>query len=207
MAGRIADAIAKQAHQLAYCHTYAAHTNEAFAVLSGLLTIAADPRAQDQGACTTRATDTTTLTWDQFRLARSKLNLRDRIPLELDMTNALRRSELFAFRWKCFESPFLSPDDFIFANEVAGFLDTDNYRKRVLYKLARDLNLPKLTFQLIRRTIATLAQKKGSAKDVQGVLRHSRTSTCRRFQRAYKQPSINRVAWIKCSTPETGLSR
>ena len=47
----------------------------------------------------------------------------------------------------------------------------------MLHKLARDLELPKLTFQVIRRTIATLAQKKGTVKDVQGVLRHSRTAT------------------------------
>src|SRR5439155_13314911 len=60
---------------------------------------------------------------------------------------------------------------------AGGFLDTDNYRKRVLHKLARKLNLPKLTFQVIRRTVATLAQKKGTVKDVQGVLRHSRTAT------------------------------
>ena len=39
------------------------------------------------------------------------------------------------------------------------------------------MSLPKLTFQVIRRTIATLAQKKGTVKDVQGVLRHSRTAT------------------------------
>jgi hypothetical protein len=37
--------------------------------------------------------------------------------------------------------------------------------------------LPKLTFQVIRRTIATVAQKKGTVKDVQGLLRHSRTAT------------------------------
>jgi hypothetical protein len=43
--------------------------------------------------------------------------------------------------------------------------------------LARNPELPKLTFQVIRRTIATLAQKKGTVKDVQGVLRHSRTAT------------------------------
>jgi integrase len=76
-----------------------------------------------------------------------------------------------------YEVLIASPDDFIFANEVGGFLDTDNYRKRVLHKVARDLKLPKLTFQVIRRTIATLAQKKGTVKDVQGVLRHSRTAT------------------------------
>jgi integrase len=74
-------------------------------------------------------------------------------------------------------SATLSPDDFIFQNENGGFLDTDNYRKRVLHKIARDLKLPKLTFQVIRRTIATLAQKKGTVKDVQGVMRHSRTAT------------------------------
>ena len=75
------------------------------------------------------------------------------------------------------KSASLSPDGFIFENEDGGFLDTDNYRKRVLHKVARDLQLPKLTFQVIRRTIATLAQKKGTIKDVQGVMRHSRTAT------------------------------
>jgi hypothetical protein len=39
------------------------------------------------------------------------------------------------------------------------------------------LELSKLTFQVIRRTIATLAQKKGTVKDVQGLLRHSRAAT------------------------------
>jgi integrase len=43
--------------------------------------------------------------------------------------------------------------------------------------LAQELELPKLTFQVIRRTIATLAQKKGTVKDIQGVLRHSRIAT------------------------------
>ena len=71
----------------------------------------------------------------------------------------------------------LSPDDFIFENEDGGFLDTDNFRKRVLHKIARKLRLPKLTFQVIGRTIATLAQKKGTIKDVQAVMRHLRTAT------------------------------
>ena len=71
----------------------------------------------------------------------------------------------------------MSPEVFIFENEDGGFLDTDNFRKRVLHKIAYELHLPKLTFQVIRRTIATLAQKKGTIKDVQGVMRHSRTAT------------------------------
>jgi integrase len=79
-------------------------------------------------------------------------------------------------RWKE-QCPDPSPGAFIFPNKAGGFLDTDNYRKRVLHKLAKDLKLPKLTFQVIRRTIAILAQKKGTVKDVQGVLRHSRTAT------------------------------
>jgi integrase len=197
-----------------------------------------DPARKIKVPAQLRPTDTTTLTWDQLKLALSKLKFRDRLLLELDMTNALRPSELFAFRWKRFDyeestltiaetvykgeirdwgktkksltvihipleladdlqawrleceakareafakderkSAKLSADDFIFENEDGGFLDTDNYRKRVLHKLARELNLPKLTFQVIRRTIATLAQKKGTIKDVQGVLRHSRTAT------------------------------
>jgi integrase len=47
----------------------------------------------------------------------------------------------------------------------------------VLLKLERELGLPKLTFRVIRRTTATLAQKMGTVKDVQGLLRHSRTAT------------------------------
>src|SRR5664279_1221496 len=49
-----------------------------------------------------RDTDRTTLTWEQLRDALLQLALRDRVLLELDMTNALRPSELFALRWKCF---------------------------------------------------------------------------------------------------------
>ncbi len=39
------------------------------------------------------------------------------------------------------------------------------------------MGLPKLTFQVIRRTIATLAKDKGHVKDIQGMLRHSRVAT------------------------------
>ena len=170
-----------------------------------------------------RDTDTTTLTWPQLRSALSKLSLRDRVLLEVDMTNALRPEELFALRWKCFnydelsmrlmetvyrgkirpwgktkkslgvihvpkrlandlwlwkqECPDSSPEAFIFPNKKGGFMDGSNYRKRVLHKLASELEFSKLTFQVIRRTIATLAQKKGTVKDVQGVLRHSRSAT------------------------------
>ncbi len=182
-----------------------------------------DPARKLKVPAQLRETDTTSLTWDQLRSALNALAPRDRILLELDMTNALCPSELFALKWKCFDSeacsmsvmetvykgnirpwgktkksltvihipeplaaslevwrskcPDTSPEAFIFPNQTGGVLDTDNYRKRVLHKLARDLELPKLTFQVIRRTIATLAQKKGTVKDVQGLMRHSRTAT------------------------------
>ena len=52
-------------------------------------------------------------------------------------------------------------DKTVLSWEQLAFMDPSNYRKRVLHKLATELGLPKLTFQVIRRTIATLAQKKG----------------------------------------------
>jgi integrase len=78
--------------------------------------------------------------------------------------------------WKQ-ECPDWSPEAFIFPDAKGGFMDTGDYRRRLLHKLAKDLELPKLTFQVIRRTIARLAQKKGTGKDVQGLLRHSHAAT------------------------------
>jgi len=49
-----------------------------------------------------RETDTTTLSWDQLRNVLASLTLKDRLILELDMTNALRPSELFGLRWRDF---------------------------------------------------------------------------------------------------------
>jgi integrase len=77
-----------------------------------------------------------------------------------------------------------SAEAFIFPNarkrngaKKNGFIRTDNYRVRVLKKLARELGLPKLNFQVLRRTMATLAQNMGGVKDVQGVLGHSKADT------------------------------
>ena len=50
-------------------------------------------------------------------------------------------------------------------------------RAGILRKLAMQLELPKLNFQVLRRTMATLAQTKGGVKDVQGVLGHSKADT------------------------------
>ena len=56
-------------------------------------------------------------------------------------------------------------------------MDTGNYRNRILNPLAEKLGLPRLNFQVLRRTMATLAQRKGSVKDIQSHLRHSKADT------------------------------
>jgi hypothetical protein len=57
------------------------------------------------------------------------------------------------------------------------FLHVNNYLYRVLKPLAEGLGLEKLNFQILRRTMATQAQKMGSVKDIQAHLRHSRPDT------------------------------
>jgi integrase len=90
-------------------------------------------------------------------------------------------NELWLWKQEC---PDDSSEAFVFPNSRKrsgakrnGFIRTDNYRARVLKKLAWELGLPKLNFQVLRRTMATLAQTKGGVKDVQGVLGHSRADT------------------------------
>ena len=164
--------------------------------------------------------DKTVLTWDQLRLVLVSPTLKDPVLLTLEMTDALRPSELFALRWRSLgskltitetvykgkirswgktrrslsdvllprgladelwlwkqECPDPSPDAFIFPNSEGGFRDTGNYRNRILTPLAEKLGLPKLNFQVLRRTIATQAQNKGSVKDIQAHLRHSKADT------------------------------
>jgi integrase len=181
-----------------------------------------DPARKVMVPAQLRDTDTTTLTWEELRTALASLSQKDRLILELDMTNALRPSELFGLRWRDFnhneclltlretvyrgklrnwgktrkalrpihlpkelaedlnnyrqECDNAEPDDFIFANRSGGFIDPQNYRRK-LRQLSKDLGLPKLTFQVLRRTIATLGQKKGSPKDIQALLRHSKLAT------------------------------
>jgi integrase len=69
------------------------------------------------------------------------------------------------------------PDAFIFPNADGSFIDTANHRFRVLKPLADKLEIPKLNFQILRRTMATQAQKMGSVKDIQTHLRHARADT------------------------------
>jgi integrase len=184
-----------------------------------------------------RPKDKQILTWEQLRAVLAKATRRDRLLLMLEMTDALRPSELFAIRWRTFDGENTldltetvyrgeirsfgktprslgkmhlpddlaaelrqwkleckepsclgseckneahrrcSPDDPMFSNADGGFIDTSNYRSRVLKPLADSLGIQKLNFQVIRRTIATRAQSLGSVKDIQSHLRHSRADT------------------------------
>jgi integrase len=101
--------------------------------------------------------------WGKTKKSLGKIHIPEQLALDL-----------LAWKKLC---PDSSPEAFIFAGEDGQFLDTDSYRKRVLKQLADLLNLPKLTFQVIRRTIATLSQTKGHVKATQGLLRHARTPT------------------------------
>ncbi len=70
-------------------------------------------------------------------------------------------------------------DDFIFGNSKGGFLDYENFEARVLEPIREKLQLPKLNFQILRRTYASRAvgEGLGTVKDVQMQLRHTRAST------------------------------
>jgi integrase len=81
-------------------------------------------------------------------------------------------------RWRQ-ETQFAGDDDFIFPNTRGGFITKDNYLNRVLYPVRDALALTKLNFQVLRRTFATRAysDRKGTLKDVQKHLRHSKPNT------------------------------
>lgn len=205
-----------------------------------------DPARKVKPPSNLREVDKTTLTWDQLRAALEKVgerSLRDWILMKLDMSNALRPSELFPLRWRCFlearrildiqetlyrgkirpygktkgsitqvpiaevltneiaeyreecrkKGKDVSPNAFMFPGRFGGAMDTGNYRKRVLHKLAEELELPKLTFQVIRRTIATLGKSKGHPKDIQGLMRHSRLATTMEVYMQSLEPEVRRA--------------
>jgi integrase len=207
--------------------------------------LAKDPARSLKVPANLSPVDKTTLTWDQLRAALDRLleqSLRDWILILLDMSNALRPSEVFCLRWQSLlEEPLLldiretfyrgkvrpfgktedsigqvpiakplvdkllewrgvltdelrrqkkklTPDAFIFPGRFGKPIDPSNFRKRVLHKLAEELRLPKLTFQVIRRTIATLAE--GHVKGVQGMLRHSTVQTTQNVYMQILQPRV-----------------
>ena len=72
----------------------------------------------------------------------------------------------------------------MFPNADGGFILKDNYLHRVLYPLQDRKDeegkqsgipgIPRLNFQILRRTFSTLAQHHGTVKDVQRQMRHAK---------------------------------
>ena len=205
-----------------------------------------DPARTVKPPTNLREVDKTTLSWDQLRAALERLDelsLRDWILMKLDMSNALRPSELFPIRWRCLnqeaqvldiqetiykgkirpygktkgsltkvpiaevmaveileyreqckrEGKDTSPDAFMFPGRFGGPMDSSNYRHRVLHRLAKELGLPKLNFQVIRRTIATLGKNKGHPKDIQGMMRHTRLATTMEIYMQSLEPEVRKA--------------
>jgi integrase len=69
--------------------------------------------------------------------------------------------------------------DFIFPNTKGGFVDYENFEARALAPIRMKLGLERLNFQILRRSYATLAVggRKGTTRDVQTMLRHTRPDT------------------------------
>lgn len=84
-----------------------------------------DPARKVKAPSNLRPVDKTTLSWKQLRAALEKLevNLRDWILMKLDMSNALRPSELFPLRWQCFleEERILNIQETVYKGKIRLF--------------------------------------------------------------------------------------
>ena len=58
------------------------------------------------------------LTWDQLRLVLANLTAKDRVLLTLEMTDALRPSELFALRWRSFDGSKLTITETVYKGRI-----------------------------------------------------------------------------------------
>ncbi len=81
----------------------------------------------------------------------------------------------------------------MFPGRFGGPMDSSNYRHRVLHRLAKELGLPKLNFQVIRRTIATLGKTKGHPKGIQGMMRHTRMATTMEVYMQSLEPEVRKA--------------
>ena len=105
-------------------------------------------------------------------------------------------------------SELVLPDAPMFPNSDGGFIDTSNYRERVLKPLGNSVGIEKLNFQVIRRTIATRAQSLGSVKDIQSHLRHSRAdTTANEYMQELPESVQQMVATVYARSPATEARR
>jgi hypothetical protein len=67
--------------------------------------------------------------------------------------------------------------------------------------------MQKLTFQVIRRTIATLGQKKSHVKDMQGILRQAKAPTTIDIYKQSLEPEVrSTLDWIRSELMGTGTN-
>ncbi len=79
--------------------------------------------------------------------------------------------DLVAYRQR--ESGLWTGDDhFIFSTNEGTMMHNENILQRVFKPVAKKLKLPKLNFQVLRRSTATESQQDGSLKDIQNQMRH-----------------------------------
>jgi transcriptional regulator with XRE-family HTH domain len=116
------------------------------------------------------------------------------------------------------EAPNSSPDAFIFPNTDGGFMDSGNYQDQRWLRWRWNFGSSKLNFQVLRRTMATLAQGKGSAKDTKlsslwpasrekgrGCSSRPAWCPCRHHQPA-DQDVVQAVAWDGVERPAPAFS-
>ena len=82
----------------------------------------------------------------------------------------------------------LDPEEFLFPTEVGTAISHDNYLDRILKPLGVLAKIPKVNFQILRRTVATHLQNHGQPKSVQKLLRHADVeTTLKHYQQALDQ--------------------
>ena len=82
-----------------------------------------------------RQKDKAVLTWDQLRLVLANLTKRHRVLLTLEMTDALRPSELFALRWRSLDGSKLMITETVYKDRIRPWGKTE--------KSLSDVHLPK----------------------------------------------------------------
>jgi integrase len=91
------------------------------------------------------------------------------------------------------ESKRTADDDFIFPNADGGFILKENFQQRTLNDLAERAGIPKLNFQILRRTVATHAQDLGTPKDIATLMRHKQVQVSQQHYIQAIEASVKRT--------------
>ena len=95
-----------------------------------------DPTRKLKSPKNLRPKDKQILTWEQLRAVLAKATRRDRILLMLDMTDALRPSELFAIRWRTFDDEnTLDLTETVYRGEIRAYGKTPRVSARCIFRM------------------------------------------------------------------------